>query len=159
MQVFDASSMIHAWDNYPIAQFPKLWEWIAGEVGSADFTMPRCALEEVAHKTPECGDWLHDQGLTVLTPENDILQRALQIKHQLGIVNDAYHVDGVDENDIVIIASACVYTGELVSNERKQPTLPQNLARWKIPAVCQMQGVAISCVSFVELVKQSARVF
>ena len=32
MQTFDASSMIYAWDNYPIEQFPPLWDWMGVQV-------------------------------------------------------------------------------------------------------------------------------
>ena len=34
MQVFDASSMIHAWDNYPEPQFPGLWSWLAFQLAN-----------------------------------------------------------------------------------------------------------------------------
>jgi hypothetical protein len=56
MQVFDASSMIYAWDNYPVGQFPRLWIWIAREIEQRRLKMPRVACEEVASKTPDCGD-------------------------------------------------------------------------------------------------------
>jgi hypothetical protein len=64
MQVFDASSMIYAWDNYPIKQFPPLWKWIAQQIKERLLVMPRVAFEEVADKTPDCGDWL--RGKTTL---------------------------------------------------------------------------------------------
>lgn len=53
MQVFDASSMIYAWDNYPVRQFPGLWQWIASQIKVEALVMPSVAFDEVAHKTPE----------------------------------------------------------------------------------------------------------
>jgi Domain of unknown function (DUF4411) len=40
MQVFDASSMIYAWDNYPMRQFPGLWEWMATQIEEKKLVMP-----------------------------------------------------------------------------------------------------------------------
>ncbi|MGA7750011.1 MAG: DUF4411 family protein, partial [Gallionella sp.] len=63
MLVFDASSMIYAWDNYPIGQFPGLWEWMATQIEAKQLVMPSVAFEEVGHKAPECGAWLKDNNL------------------------------------------------------------------------------------------------
>ena len=63
MQVFDASSMIYAWDNYPERQFPGLWEWMAVQIEGKTLVMPSVAFEEVANKTPDCGVWLKDKDL------------------------------------------------------------------------------------------------
>jgi hypothetical protein len=63
MQVFDASSMIYAWDNYPISQFPPLWEWMASQIEAKELVMPSVAFDEVNHKTPDCGEWLKDNNL------------------------------------------------------------------------------------------------
>ena len=63
MQVFDASSMIYAWDNYPLQQFPGLWEWMTGQIDEGELKMPSVAMEEVTRKIPECGKWLKDRNL------------------------------------------------------------------------------------------------
>jgi len=47
MLAFDASSIIHAWDNYPEKQFPPLWEWISDNIESGEFVMAQVAFEEV----------------------------------------------------------------------------------------------------------------
>lgn len=54
MQVFDASSIIHAWDHYPFEQFPGLWAWMANRVAQGLIQMSEVAVEEVGHKAPEC---------------------------------------------------------------------------------------------------------
>ena len=158
MQVFDASSMIYAWDNYPLQQFPGLWKWMATQVEGGHLAMPSVALEEVGHKAPECAEWLRNSKLQKIDVNNAIIQEAMRIKALLGIVGDGYHAKGVDENDLMIIATALVCREELVSDESKQkmPDLPP---KKKIPAVCVMPEVNVTCISFLEYIKRSEAVF
>jgi predicted nucleic acid-binding protein len=159
MRVFDASSMIYAWDNYPVRQFPPLWEWMASQIEAKQLVMPSVAFEEVQHKTPDCGEWLKDNNLEQLAISNAILQDARRIKGLLGIVDDNYHPKGVGENDILIIATARQHGAELVSDEERQTNLPQVSSKRKIPAVCVMQTVSVSCINFIEYIKASGAVF
>lgn len=158
MQVFDASSMIYAWDNYPIRQFPGLWEWMATQVEERLLVMPCVAFEEVANKTPDCDEWLKNNDLELIEISNAILQDALRIKNLLGIVGDQYRA-GVGENDLLIIATARQHNAELVSDERKQTALPKELPNYKIPAVCGMTEVPVPCISFIEYIKRADVVF
>lgn len=159
MRVFDASSMIYAWDNYPIGQFPGLWEWMASQIEVQELVMPSVAFEEVQNKTPDCGEWLKDNKLERLPITNAILQDAKRIKGLLGIVDDGYHPKGVGENDILIIATARFHEAELVSDEERQNNLPKVMSKCKIPAVCLMQPVSVSCINFIEYIKDSRAVF
>jgi predicted nucleic acid-binding protein len=158
MQVFDASSMIYAWDNYPVRQFPGLWQWIASQIEAQTLVMPGVAYDEVAHKTPDCGAWLRNISLKRLEINNAILENAMRIKGLLDIAGDAYHPKGVGENDILIIATALVNRGELVANEGRQQ-LPDIAKKRKIPAVCAMAEVAVPCINFIEYIKRTDQVF
>jgi Domain of unknown function (DUF4411) len=159
MQVFDASSMIYAWDNYPSLQFPGLWEWVATQIDAKQTQVPRVAFEEIEHKVSDCSKWLKARGLETIEVTNVIAQEAVRIKGLLGIVNDRYHPKGVDEVDLLIIATARAIGAELVSDERKQTALPLDAAKRKIPAVCDMNSVAVSTMSFVEYIKRSGVIF
>lgn len=159
MRVFDASSMIYAWDNYPVGQFPGLWEWMAGQIESKQLVMSSVAFEEVQGKTPDCGEWLKENNLEQLAITNAIVQEAKRIKGLLGIVDDNYHPKGVGENDILIIATARQHGAELVSDEERQTNLPQVISKRKIPAVCAMPTVAVHCINFIEFIKASGAVF
>jgi predicted nucleic acid-binding protein len=158
MQVFDASSMIYAWDNYPVHQFPGLWEWMASQIEAKYLTMSSVAFDEVVNKTPECGEWLRDYAVEQFEISNIILQDALRIKDLLGIFGDKYHAKGVGENDLLIIATARANGAELVSNESKQK-LPDIPAKRKIPSVCAMNEVRVPCLDFIEYIKRSGVIF
>lgn len=158
MQVFDASSMIYAWDNYPIQQFPPLWKWMAEQIESGKITMPSVAFDEVAHKAPDCAEWLKINGLQKIEITNAIVQEAMRIKVLLGVVGDKYHSKGVDENDLLIVATAAVFNEELISDESKQK-LPDLPAKRKIPTVCVMPEVKVKCISFIEFIKRSGEIF
>lgn len=159
MQVFDASSMIYAWDNYPPRQFPGLWEWVAIQIEQRKLTMPTVAFDEVESKMPDCGEWLRSKYLEQLEISNAIVQSAMRIKKLLQILDDNYHPRGVGENDLLIIATAKAHNSELVSDEEKQSTLPQIPAKRRIPAVCVMPEVDLICMNFIEYLKRSDVIF
>lgn len=159
MQVFDASSMIYAWDNYPVRQFPGLWEWMAIQIDRKSLVMPSVAFDEVENKTPDCAAWLRQNNLEQLAITNAILQEAMLIKGLLGIVDDNYHAKGVGENDLLIIATVKAHRAELISDEERQNTLPVLAAKRKIPAVCSMTQVAVHCINFIEFIKRSGVIF
>lgn len=158
MQVFDASSIIDAWDNYPAQQFPGLWNWIGERITEATIMMPSIALDEVHTNAPDCWQWLRDAGLQVHEINNAILQEALRIKGILGIVADRYG-GGVGENDILIIATASVLGSELVTNEGWQPLPPKKMANCRMPAACTLQAVNVRWINFLNYIKRSEAVF
>jgi len=157
MQVFDTSAIVYAWDNYPIDQFPPLWNWLAKEVGEGRVCMPEVALTEVESVSPDCATWLTDQGITCLPMKDEILLSALQFKNFLEI--GAHFGGGVGENDLLIIATAKHHGVQLISNEAFQPTLPKTKANYKMPAVCALPGVSVACHDFLEFLKKSKAVF
>lgn len=159
MLAFDASSLIYAWDNYPQAQFPAMWEWIAGQFQNGVFEIARVAYEEVEHKASECIDWLRSKGVTPVEIDNAAIVEAQRIKNTLGIVSDRYSAKGVDENDVFIVALAKARSRTLVTEEGRQMAAPTRMANMKIPAVCAHQDVNVECLNFIEVIRQSGTVF
>lgn len=116
-------------------------------------------MDEVEKKFPAPAKWLKEQNIERIEINADMLLIAKDIKDELEIVGEAYHGKGVGEYDIVIIACACAEGHELISNEERQPTLPNVLAKYKIPAVCDLDSVAVPCIAFIDLIRGSGKVF
>jgi predicted nucleic acid-binding protein len=159
MLAFDASSLIHAWDNYPIEQFPPLWNWFAEKIQQSEFVVSEVAFQEVHKKAPECAEWLEEKGIHKLPRTNPIVQEALRIKGLLGIVDDHYHSKGVGENDLFIIATSIVHGIPLVTDEGFQSRRPDVLSKCKIPTVCAFPQVGVEWMKFIDLIKASEKVF
>jgi hypothetical protein len=155
----DASSIVYAWDNYPIAQFGSVWQWIAAEIAAKNLCIASVALTEVEHNSPDCAAWLDQNNIQKLQIGAAELAEAMRIKAALGIVNDEYHPNGVGENDILIIAAARIDGVGVVSDEAVQLALPKNLKKYKIPAVCARHDVQVPCQNFVSLLKASGKKF
>lgn len=151
--------MGYGWDNYPPEQFPPLWKWVAKKIVAKEFCISQIAFEEVERGLPDCTDWMTQQGILICPVSNDVLQEAQRIKTLLGIKNDKYNPHGVNENDVIIVATAKVEEHELISEEKPQLQFPSDPARAKIPAVCGMQQIAVRCLNFLTLIKESKVVF
>lgn len=154
MYSFDASSMIHAWDNYPPENkhFDSLWEWFSNKMQSKEFVISKKAFEEVRHKIPECGTWLQDNNIKIYDLTSESLLIASDIKELLGIIEEKY-TRGVGENDLFIIAIAQELGTTLVTEEGRQSVLPALKSNYKIPAVCNMESVGVANCNFLNLLK------
>jgi len=159
MRVLDASAILYAWDNYPLAQFPGLWQWLGSEIQRHELAIPAVALEEVGHKAPECAKWLSGAGVLRLPMSEAVVMSAVAIKQAIGVVDDRYHPKGVDENDLLIIAAAKVHGADLITNEARQFGAQVEARKYKIPAVCDMPEVGVSTLNFLEYIQKSERVF
>ncbi len=159
MVALDASAIIHIWDNYPLDNFPPLWNWLATQTELEQLVIPRPAYEETNDKSPECGKWLRDNSIKVLPLTTDILGFAGEIQSMLGITDDQYHSKGVGENDILIISTAKLSGCELMTQEGIQFKLPNNKKKYKIPAVCNLPDVHLNCFNFTWFIKNSGEVF
>ncbi len=107
------------------------------------------ALNETSNKSPDCVSWLKERNLRVLPLTQQTLELALEIKHLLGI-EEKYHPKGVDENDLFIISTAKINSTVLITEENRQPNLPNIDIRtkYKIPAVCNLQEVQVRNINF-----------
>ena len=135
MHVLDASSILSAWDTYPPDQFPGLWDWLEELAQKKELVIAEVALEEVKHKSPECAARLKSSDIQVLSVTTGILTRANKIKGLIGVTDDNFHGKGVDENDLLIIATAQELGVGLLSDEGRQTRFPDEPRKAKIPAV------------------------
>jgi predicted nucleic acid-binding protein len=158
MPVLDASSALYAWDNYPIHQFPPLWSWLALQVATGKLTTAAVAYSEIDHKSHDCALWLKAQKITVHPVTQAVLLDALRMKQLLGIQGELYG-SGVGENDLFIVAIARAQGADLLTDEARQPSLPLDRRKYKIPAVCALPEVQVRTWSFVEYIKRSQVVF
>ncbi|MCF6309453.1 MAG: DUF4411 family protein [Sulfurimonas sp.] len=155
MYNFDASSMIHAWDNYPIdnPHFNSLWDWFCEQIKQKEFVFSEIAFDEISHKIPECGEWLKNNKVEIYPLSADAILQAQSIKILLEIEEEVY-TKGVGENDLFIISIAKIYNSILITEESRQLSLPAKKSNYKIPAVCELDEVNVNCKSFIDLLKE-----
>jgi hypothetical protein len=154
MLALDASSIVHGWDNYPIGKFPRLWDWIEGEIVAGNLIISTVAFTEVTQVCPDCAVWLDSVNITQSPITGAMLAESIVYKTALGIVGEAFHPNGVDEKDLMIIANAYLHGITLISNEAVQNNLPQLMAKYKIPAVCD-HIAHVNCISFLTFINSA----
>lgn len=115
------------------------------------------ALQEVDHVAPDCRQWLREKGVSPTPIDGTILSEAMNSKNLLGIVEQQFHPRGVDENDLIIISSATILGATLITNEARQLDLPDNPAKYKIPAVCDLIG--LPWTDFTRLLRNNGGTF
>lgn len=155
---FDASGIIHAWDEYPLHKFPPFWAWIELRVRNGECRISEEAFREVEHKYPECATWLKERDIQRIPLNDEILRQANEIKDLLEIEEEEFG-SGVDENDLFVIATAKIEAETILTTEARQNNLPQKMKNYKIPAVCEMDQVSVPHLNVREWILASEEVF
>lgn len=131
---------------------------IESQLTSSDLVMADPNYTEVGHVSLDCQQWLGAH-LSRLPVTNAVIREALQITAALGVINSQYHPLGVDENDIFCIATAKVQGCSIISDEALQPSLPSNIQKYKIPAVCNLPVAAVHCETLNTYIRNSNTTF
>ena len=161
--IFDASSLLYAWDTYPkdIDLFEPLWAWIESLIAAELLVMSKVNFDEVT-KSTEAYEYLKDLKLKIIEPNMAILSIADNIRLELGLteveINNPTR-KGVDVGDLICVATAKVDSLKLITEE--SPQIQTNghgspkLQNHKIPRVCSLHSVAVKTCNFVEFLKQN----
>lgn len=156
---FDASGIIYAWDEYPIKNFPVFWGWVEVQIRAGSCRISEVAYDEVQHKYPECAKWMKEKGIIKIELTDQILNQANETKILLEIDEEAYG-KGVDEKDLLIIATAKLESDVLLTQEKRQSIEPTGKKKnYKIPAVCDLQDVDVRHQNVREWILASGEVF
>ncbi|BAS68479.1 DUF4411 family protein [Bathymodiolus septemdierum thioautotrophic gill symbiont] len=156
MYNFDASAIVDLWDNYPFNNevFKPLWGKFVENIEKKVFVISDIALNETKSKIDSnifnglvCDIKIYKKEVRDLTV-------AQSIKLSIEIEGDNYG-EGVGENDIFIVAISKRIDAILVTNENRQPSLPQIKSKYKMPAVCGLQEVSVKSINLTELLHES----
>jgi len=155
----DANIFITAWNiAYPIHVFPSLWEQMAqyqndfilikpifdeiDPISSADRKMPK---DKKKKKYP-LRVWMEDHQFIGTPITDDVKAMSLNLEKEYETNNNPR---GANQNDITLIAYAKLEEKVIVTLEAEQPQKTGKKCNYKIPLICDDQGVA--CMSFVRM--------
>ena len=159
----DANVFITAWNvNYPPDVLPKVYNKIAQGVANIIIIKPvfdqidpisqshKKKSEDELKKLYPLRMWLMKDARIKPTPiDNDVKDKSLQLEEK-------YEIDeagkDADENDIKLIAYALINQYTVVTLEGVQIQRPGKKCNYKIPLICQDEGVA--CINFVGLLRK-----
>ncbi|MDZ7808356.1 MAG: DUF4411 family protein [Gracilimonas sp.] len=147
----DSDAIINAWRDYPIQNFPKIWDWIESlgeiEIGG----MSEVVFDELAKGGDECYDWFKKRRDIFIHPSDQAIQA--EVQRLVTSYNNFGLTTGKNEGDPYVVALAIVKNAIVVTNE--SPSNDMNGP--KIPDICRAED--ISRIKFVEVITREGVVF
>jgi len=158
----DANVFITSWnDTYPRDIFDSLWKQLTeckqqlciiqpiwNEIDPIPQHHKKRSIEELRREYPlKC--YLQENEFKFTLVDREVQNSALELQKEYETREGG---NGANKNDIILITYTKACTLTVVTLEREQPSPPQNLYDYKIPLICQKEGVA--CVNPVEMFRQ-----
>lgn len=147
----DSDAIINAWRDYPIQNFPKIWEWIE-QIGKERIGgMSEVVFKELEKGGDECFDWFKQRKSLFVHPNDQEIQ--VEVKRLVTNYNNFGIITGKNEGDPYVVALAKIKGAVVVTNE--SPSNDMNGP--KIPDVCREEGVRR--IKFVQVITSEGVVF
>ncbi len=144
----DASALIQAWASvYPPAVFPALWQQLKRPKDKLTIIKP--ILDEIKPGHGGLREWPDSNGFSATSIAHDTESESLRLRTDYEIASTT---KGVNKNDIMLIAHANIQNKTVVTPENYQTTRPSNKCNYKIPLVCETEGV--TCIRFIEMLEK-----
>lgn len=155
----DANTLITAWNSgYTMRVFPSLWKQLAqcrndlvlikpvfdeiDPISSADKNLPKAKKREKYSLRV----WMIENYFDAEPITDEINAVSLELEKEYETNNNP---KGANQNDITLIAYAKVKEKTVVTFEEEQPQKPGKKKNYKIPLICNEQGV--ECIKFVTM--------
>lgn len=142
----DSDAIINAWRDYPIENFPKIWEWIEKMGNEGVLGLSEVVFKELEKGGDECFDWFRKRKHAFVVSNDATVQKELQ-----RLVNSYSNfglVTGKNEGDPYVVALAIVNDCLVVTNE----SMSNNMNGPKVPDVCNAEG--IKWIKFVDVIRR-----
>lgn len=158
----DANILIAAWyASYPIDVFSSLWpqlsqhrhemvliEPVFDEIEPISASDRKNLSEKKKIARHPLRMWLEENSFNATGIDDNVKSLSLELEREYEISNES---KGAGQTDITLIAYAKMMNKTVVTFEGKQPNKPGAKKNYKIPLICEEQGV--ECKNFVEMLK------
>ena len=142
----DSDAAINAWRDYPIENFPKIWDWIERMGRDGLLGISEVVFRELEKGGDECYDWFKTRKSDFVYPNDDDVQR--ELNRLVNTYNNFGLITGKNEGDPFVVALAIVQDCMVVTNE----SMSNNMNGPKVPDVCRAEG--IQWIKFVEVIRR-----
>ena len=145
----DTNIFITAWWHiYPIDVFPNLWEQLSLKAEHIPILHPILTELRNGKEKNDVRFWMESQQFSIEPITSEINQEAIgmEARYQTGRSDK-----GVNSIDIQLVAWAKI-TGNTVVTFEKQPNHPLKPYNYKIPTICDKEGVR--CILFVDFLRE-----
>ena len=147
----DSDVLIQAWRDYPIDNFPPVWDKLE-ELGANDsLGMSELILDELKRGGDKLYDWAKCQESDLVIPTSDLIDE--EVSYLVNNYNNFGIITGKNEADPFVVAVAKAHSCSVVTNERRSGSLNGP----KIPDVCLEED--IPWIRFVDIIKRENLVF
>ena len=146
----DSDAIINAWRDYPIQNFPNIWDWVENLGREQIGGMSEVVFQELERGGDECYNWFKDRKELFVHPNDEDIQnevRRLVNTYNFGLTASK------NAGDPYVIALAKVKNAVVVTNESPS----NNMNGPKIPDVCRVEG--IQRIKFVQVITKEGVVF